>query len=117
MADDPYHVNYTTVVDFLRSLVPPDNTDSFHPTKGDLMVWLDNWGDYSAYYGAKGNDIWENIVKETSDILWKDCHREICPYLHLEGDPDLAGIGVSIDTHLPRNDSPVLELNTDKDAR
>lgn len=82
-------IGYTATFNFLRSLVPSNWTD-LNPTNGELLVWLESWDDNTKY----------GIFNASFDEL-PNCHGEICPFLQLEGDPDLAGIGVSLHVQFP----------------
>lgn len=75
-------LGYEATFNLLYSLLPPNWA---RPTKAELMVWQQSWDAYTREY----------VVNTTADMVEFDCDREICRYLPLEGDPDLAGLGVS----------------------
>lgn len=83
-------IGYSATFNFLRSLVPSNWTDN-NPSDGELLVWLESWS----------NDTITEVFDTTYDTIASQCDREICPFLQLEGDPDLAGIGVSLDAQIP----------------
>lgn len=77
-SDWGYEANFN----FLRSLIPSNWTS---PTDGQLLVWSESWDDSMS----------SRIAHEMLDMVRSKCNRQVCDYLQLEGDPDLAGIGVS----------------------
>lgn len=79
-------IGYYATFNFLRSLVPLNWTD--YPSDGDLLLWFESW-DLET----------DNEVFNKSLVMVEQCGRGICEFLPLEGDPDLAGIGVSLDTN------------------
>lgn len=81
-------VGYIATFDFLRSLVPSNWTDG-DPKDGELLVWIESWNESTL------NGVIDNTVNE----IYNKCDRAICPFLQLDGDPDIAGIGVSLDAH------------------
>lgn len=87
--DETVGISYSVTFNFLRSLVPSNYTD-FELTDGELQLWYQSWDE----------DTRGDIYDKTADTAIDGCHREICQFLPLEGDPDLAGIGVSLDTIL-----------------
>lgn len=97
LADDPHYVNLTTVVDLLRSLVPLNWTNA---TQENLLLWYDKWDEHY------GDGSWNTAISEITDFVRDGCHGAICPYLQLEGDPDLAGIGVSDEAYFLWQFSP-----------
>ena len=79
------------VLDFLGSLVPSNWTS---PTDGDLLLWyLDFWN----YIHIDNIETFDRIVK----FALEDCGPKVCPNLDFSGDPDLSGIGVRPNVHLP----------------
>lgn len=74
-----------TTVPFARSLVPAGWPDS-PPSPATLLIWA--WS-------------WQNTTSPEHDITAKawdmasNCTLQVCAQLKVEGDPDLAGIGVS----------------------
>lgn len=89
-ADGPTYINYTTVLSLLRSVVPRNWIDN-SPSDGQLLLWYENLTEQE----------YVDFINRTSDLVFYGCHREICPFIQLEGDPDLAGIGVSYHTSSP----------------
>lgn len=87
--DETVDIGYSVTFNFLRSLVPSNWTDS-EVTDGELQLWYQSWDE----------DTLGDIYDRTADTAIGRCNREICQFLPLEGDPDLAGIGVSLDTIL-----------------
>lgn len=75
-------IGYDATFNLLYSLLPPNWS---RPTETELMVWQDSWDQYTR----------DSILNTTANMVEFDCDREICRYLPLEGDPDLAGLGVS----------------------
>lgn len=83
-------VGYTATFDFLRSLVPSNWTDT-DPKDGELLIWIESWNESTQ----------NGVIDKTVNAIYGNCDRQICPFLQLEGDPDIAGIGVSLDAHFP----------------
>lgn len=77
-------VSLTLATNYLRSLVPRNWTT---PSDAALLLW------YHQRTGglAHGNVTYQAMI----DFPTNQCRREICPYLKWQGDPDLAGVGVS----------------------
>lgn len=79
-----------TTVAFARSLVPADWPFS-PPSPATLLIWA--WS-------------WQNATSPDHEITGKawsftyTCAREVCEQLEVEGDPDLAGIGVSLASYI-----------------
>ena len=79
-------LNYTALFEFLDSLIPRTWTDK--PSEGELLVW---WEDDSYWAEESLNTGVTTRMNECGSL-------SVCPFIHLEGDPDLVGIGVSL-TH------------------
>lgn len=90
--DETFDVGYSATFNFLRSLVP-SNWTQFELTDGDLLLWYQSWNE----------SIRDDILNATAATAVSGCKREMCGFLPLEGDPDLAGIGVSLDAQFSTN--------------
>lgn len=77
-------VSIELAINYLRSMVPSNWTT---PTDSDLLTW------YQLRTGGlnRGNVTYKAMI----DFPLTNCSQEICPYLRWQGDPDLAGVGVS----------------------
>lgn len=72
------------IVNFLGSLVPDTWTDE--PTDAGLVLWYYSWDESTA----------EDILEMAKESVLESCGTAICPFLQIEGDPDLAGLGVGV---------------------
>lgn len=85
------------ILQFLRSLDPP-----YRPGKGpegwELLQWWDSQLELESL------DTIYYLVNNASDFVQYQCDRQtFCNNIQLEGDPDLAGIGVSFNTRVCRH--------------
>ncbi|KAH8753566.1 hypothetical protein F5883DRAFT_191208 [Diaporthe sp. PMI_573] len=80
-------VGYEASFNYLRSLIPSNWTS---PTDGQLLTWADSWDEKTS----------TRVVNESVNMVQYGCDQEICHYLQLEGDPDLAGIGMMASYYL-----------------
>lgn len=72
------------VLPFLRSLLPSNWTD-YEPQNWTLLHWWE----------TQNITTFGNIYENARSLVFDQCDRAFCDFLSLEGDPDLAGIGVS----------------------
>lgn len=80
------HIPVNTTVTFARSLVPADWPES-PPTQATLLIWAWSWLNETSPDNAITGQAWNFTYA---------CTHEVCDQLKVEGDPDLAGIGVSL---------------------
>ncbi|KAK7709455.1 hypothetical protein SLS63_013228 [Diaporthe eres] len=73
-----------TTVPFARSLVPADWPDS-PPSPATLLIWAWSWQNTTSP---------ENAITGTAWSMAPTCIHQVCAQLKVEGDPDLAGIGM-----------------------
>lgn len=77
-------VSMNLAKNYLRSMVPRNWTT---PSDADLLLW---------YHQRTGGLEYGNLTYNAMiDFPMSNCSKEICPYLKWQGDPDLAGVGVS----------------------
>lgn len=82
--DEAQDSGYLARFDYLRALVPSNWTDH-RLTDVELLLWYESWD----------NQTDSDIFYTTAYNVEYECERKVCEFLPLEGDPDLAGIGVS----------------------
>ncbi|KAG6358269.1 hypothetical protein INS49_014153 [Diaporthe citri] len=87
--DEMFDVGYSATFNFLRSLVPL-NWTQVELTDGDLLLWHQSWDESTR----------DDILNTAADTAVHGCKREMCGFLPLEGDPDLAGIGMMASYYL-----------------
>lgn len=66
--------------------MPADWLDS-PPTPATLLIWAWSWQNATSPENAITGKAWSMVPI---------CTRQVCEQLEVEGDPDLAGIGVSL---------------------
>lgn len=79
------HIPVNTTVPFARSLIPADWPDS-PPSPATILIWAWSWQNTTSP---------ENAITGAAWGMAPTCTRQVCAQLQVEGDPDLAGIGVS----------------------
>lgn len=77
-------VSMDLVSNYLRSMIPSNWT---RPTDAELLAW----------YQQRSGGLEQGGVAYTAmiDFVLDDCDHAICSRLEWQGDPDLAGVGVS----------------------
>ncbi|KAL2286342.1 hypothetical protein FJTKL_07116 [Diaporthe vaccinii] len=79
-----------TTVPFARSLLPADWPDS-PPSPATLLIWAWRWQNTTSP---------ENAITGTAWSMASTFTRQVCAQLKVEGDPDLAGIGMMFTYYL-----------------
>lgn len=77
-------VSFDLAINYLRSMVPSNWTE---PTDMDLLMW------YKAR--TDGLEVDGTVFQAMIDFPMESCGKELCYNLSWQGDPDLAGVGVS----------------------
>lgn len=86
------------ILRFLRSLDPSYWTGKGRPEDWELLQWWDSQLQAESY-----GTIYD-YISDASAFVQDQCDRQaVCNYIHLEGDPDLAGIGVSFNARVCRD--------------